>query len=97
MLNDGIEKISSFLRFWGRIKVIMAKEKFGTARIYVPELKNKYQQMVYGMAYSRAIKAYPKIKIELVIAADHPELIKERKAIMTMYYFRCFVEKLLQR
>lgn len=136
-LNDGIDMVSSFMRFWGRIGV-NSKEKFGTARIYVTwwdgslhgllypgycssqfpkwlwsldckyitpfvrwagltKLTYWYQRKIYSKAYSRAIKAFPKVKVELVIAADYEELIKEYEAIMTMHYFCSFMKTLLQR
>ena len=136
-LYESIEKIDSYMRFWGRIGVI-SKEKFGTARICVTfwdgtlhgllypgyffsqfprwlwsfdlrfispfthwvglsKLVNWYQKKIYAMAYSRAIKAFPKIKIQLVIAADFEELIKEYPAIITMHRFRRVVKTLLSR
>lgn len=58
-------------------------------------LANWYQGKIYGLAYSRAIKKYPKVKIELVIDCDWEELIKEREAIMVLYRFRSFVETLI--
>lgn len=58
-------------------------------------LANWYQSKIYGMAYSRAIKRFPKVKVELVIDADHEGLIKEYETIMTMYRFRSFVETLV--
>lgn len=139
-LDESIEKVDSFMRFWGRIGVA-SKEKFGCARIYVsfwdgtlhgllyPSLdwgntRNRfprwlqyldshcftrlfsrmklmhlvhwYQSKIYGMAYSRGLKAGPKVKIELVINADFPELIKQRKSIIAMYKFRCVIEQLLR-
>ena len=135
-LDESIEMVDSFMRFWGRIGV-NSKEKFGTARIYVTfwdgtlhgmvypgyhfsqfpqwlwsfdlkyigpflrwtrlqKLIFWYQRKIYSKAYSRAIKAFPKIKIELVVAADREELIKEYKTIMAMYRFRNFVERLLR-
>jgi len=137
MLDDGIDMISSFMRFWGRIGV-NSKEKFGTARVYVmfwdgtlhgmlypgyhfsqfpkwlwsfdlnwigpffrktrlQKLFCWYQSKIYSMAYSRAIKKFPKVKVELVVACDIDELIKERPAIMAMYHFRSFVKTLLRR
>lgn len=137
MLDESIEMVDSFMRFWGRIGV-QSKEKFGTARIYttfwdgslhglvypsahfsrfpkwlwafdlkylaplvryfkLQELVNWYQSKIYGLAYSRAIKAFPKVKIELVVGCDHEELIKEHKAIMTIYRFRSVIEALLRQ
>ena len=56
-----------------------------------------YQSKIYSLAYSRALKRFPKMKVELVICADAEDLIKEYKAIMAMYNFRQVVEALLQR
>jgi len=136
-LDESIEMVSSFMRFWGRIGV-NSKEKFGTARIYtlfwdgslhgliypgyyscqfpkwlwkldcgfisplvrwtrLPKLAHWYQRKIYSMAYSKGLKHFPAMKVELVIAADFDELIKERPAIMKMYRFRIFVRKLLQK
>lgn len=61
----------------------------------VASLVNWYQKKIYGMAYRRAIKKYPKIKVELVIDCDWEDLIPEREAIMQMYRFRSFVETLV--
>lgn len=134
-LDESIEMVGSFMRFWGRIGV-NSKEKFGCARIYVTfwdgslhgllypgwcssqfpkwlwkfdlfcigpfmrwtkiaHLVQRYQEKVYGMAYSRGIKRYPQVKVELVIDADHEALIKEYEPIMQMYRFRRFVETLV--
>lgn len=136
-LDEAIDMVASFMRFWGRIGVY-SKEKFGTARIYVSlwdgslhgmlypgynlskfpdwlwrcdvvyissfirwtrfnRLVNWYQEKIYSIAYSRALKRFPKMKIELVIAADFDELIKEYPAIMAMYNFRKVIETLLER
>lgn len=56
-----------------------------------------YQIKIYSKAYSRAIKRFPKMKIELVVAADYEEFIKEHKAIMAMYRFRSVMERLLYK
>ncbi len=134
-LDESIQMVDSFMRFWGRIGV-NSKEKFGTARIYVtwwdgslhsmiypgyhfcqfPKWLWKldlnvigplmrftriqkfvywYQRKIYSMAYSRALKRFPKMKVELVIAADFEELIEEHDAIMAMYNFRRVFKKLL--
>lgn len=61
------------------------------------KLFNWYQSKIYGMAYSRAIKKFPKVKIELVVACDIDELIKERPGIIHMYHFRSFMETLLAK
>lgn len=136
-LDEAIEMVASFMRFWGRIGA-QSKEKFGTARIYVTfwdgslhgliypgycssqfpkwlwsfdlkvigpfmrwtrlaKLANWYQSKIYGMAYSRAIRKFPKVKVELVISCDCDELIKEREAIMMMYVFCRKIKRLLCR
>lgn len=63
----------------------------------LPKLVNWYQSKIYGIAYSRAIKKYPKVKIELVIHADCENLIKEYRGIMLMYKFRSTLETLIRR
>lgn len=68
-----------------------------TKWLRLTKLINWYQFKIYGIAYSRAIKAFPKVKIELVIDADAEGLIKERPAIMRMYRFRSFVDKIFDR
>lgn len=136
-LDESIEMVGSFMRFWGRIGV-SSKEKYGTARIYVTfwdgslhglvypgyhvckwpkwlwsfdlnvigpfirwtrlaKLAVWYQTKIYGMAYSKGIKRFPKIKVELVINADYEEFIKEYRSIETMYRFRRVIEDLLHR
>ena len=62
----------------------------------ITKLVNWYQSKIYSMAYSKGIKAFPKVKVELVVAADFDELIKERESIMIMYRF-CRVMKNLIR
>jgi hypothetical protein len=64
--------------------------------IRLKKLVNRYQSKIYGMAYSKAIRAYPKVKIELVISADFEPLIKERQTIVRMYRFRRIIERLLR-
>ena len=60
-----------------------------------PKIVGWYQSKIYGMAYRKGIRKFPKVKIELVVDADYPEFIKDRKAIMRMYRFRYLVEKLI--
>jgi hypothetical protein len=47
------------------------------------------------MAYSRAIKAFPKVKVELIIHAEYPELIKEFEAIDLMYRFCLLTRRII--
>ena len=114
-LDRAISMIADFCRRWGRIGA-HAKEKYGTARVYVSfwdgtlhgliypgcaysqfpqwlwvfdltwirrftrltkihRIVHWWQKRVYGWAYLRALKRFPRLHLEILVCADHPELI----------------------
>jgi hypothetical protein len=55
----------------------------------ITKITTYWQIFIYNRAYQKALKKFPHIKFEILVAADHKEIIKGSKKIIDEYRRLC--------